>query len=184
NDDRLHPARHQERSRLLRVAPHGLRRLRAGGHALGIAEVDERFVGEPLHPLAHHGQAANARVEDADRQVCCHSRRAGSAKRIPTPTLPSARRCTSRSPGKSDRCAATYASRAFRNVKNSVYAIQSCRCWRRASTRLVRCTTRESARTACRKSNGSLSCSATSESSRTSAMSESTAAATARSRRS
>lgn len=37
------------------------------GEMGGVAEIDDRLVGQQILDGAHHGQAAKARVQDADR---------------------------------------------------------------------------------------------------------------------
>ncbi len=107
DDDHLGAAREEEGGGLGRVAADRRRRLGAVGHARRVAEVDDRFVRQAVHQLPHDRQSANPGVEHTDRTGrVTHSRRP-AATLIPIEMLPSSRRPTSSSPGKSVRWAAT-----------------------------------------------------------------------------
>ena len=65
----LTPRRDEHARAAERVADDGLRRARSVGHARGVAEVDDVLRRAALAQRAHDRQAAEARVEDAERRV-------------------------------------------------------------------------------------------------------------------
>ena len=62
----------RKRDDLAREARHRLLRLVAVGQARDVAEVDELLVGQDAQQLAHDGEPADPRVEDAERARVAH----------------------------------------------------------------------------------------------------------------
>ena len=102
-----------QREDLETVAPHRLGRLGAVGHPRRVTEVDRRFGGKALEDRVDNGEAAEARIEDADRELV-HGTGMGKVTLAATP--PPRTGLSARSPGKSQRCAETYASRPANEV--------------------------------------------------------------------
>src|SRR5687768_871999 len=106
--DGLHALRQEPLEDLEAVAANGLGRFRPVGNPGGVAEIDRGLVREPLEDGAGDGEAADPGIEDADRRGV-HRKRTGTEAVAAKP--PGAARSWS-SPGKSQRCADTYASSA------------------------------------------------------------------------
>src|SRR5262245_1252873 len=58
---------------LQRIALHGLRTLRAVRNACRVAEVDNRFVWQPIAERLDHGKPANAGIKNADGSRVAHA---------------------------------------------------------------------------------------------------------------
>src|SRR5690606_31390820 len=108
----------EQRRGLFGETTHGRGRLRAVRQARGVAEVDDGFVRQSRDELAHDGEPADARVEDADRPIArlAHLPPIGTVTRRSSPPE---RGLAEMSAGKSARCAPTYASTPLNSVKNS-----------------------------------------------------------------
>src|SRR5205823_5821285 len=68
DDQGLYAALQQVGEDLRRVAAHGVRGLRAVGHARGVAEINDRLAWEALEQGARHGEPSDAGVEHAERR--------------------------------------------------------------------------------------------------------------------
>src|SRR3989442_2927560 len=102
----LHAAPQEIREDLGAVAPDRVRRLRPIRDAGGVPEVDHRLFGQALEQRARDGEAADARIEDAERSGGGLHRK-GMLMLIP---LPLGSACIFKFGGKSRRWAETYAS--------------------------------------------------------------------------
>ena len=69
-DQALHATPLQLARGLQRILADRARTLGAVRQARRVAEIDEVLAGQPLDQCAQHGQAADARVENADRRRC------------------------------------------------------------------------------------------------------------------
>ena len=65
----LHLALHQRPGGLHRIACDGVAALGAIGQARGVAQIDELFMGQARHQRAHHREATDAGIENADGGV-------------------------------------------------------------------------------------------------------------------
>src|SRR5690606_4214088 len=124
HDHRLDVLRQEPGQDLETVPAHRLGRLGPIGNPGGVTEVHRGFVREPLEDGTRYGEPAQARIEDADRPPA-HGNRRGIDAAAWTPPSGSARIWMS--PGKSQRCAETYASRPAKTWLSPMRTSQSSR---------------------------------------------------------
>src|SRR4051812_8938798 len=129
--DRLHALSQQPMEDLEAVSPNRIRRLGAVRDPGGVSEIDGGLVRQPLVNGSSYSEAADSRIEDADRGSI-HLSRIGTEAAAPTPPGTAWKR---RSPGKSARWAETYASRPANKWLKARSTSQSSCSWRLSSAR-------------------------------------------------